>query len=351
MELKNYSESIRIAIAGCGILPLFIVLQIFYYVDHSLFVDMVVFPDTEWYHSIFVSFRGGGNVPQWVHDPFQQRVLFPFITAIFYNLTYPIMPMSEEWYFFAVNSILMVGVGMLLYMLLKTYTSNNFALLGVWLHNLSYPVVWYFLAGLTDTLGYLFVLICLIILKSYKKDEDTWTATTKDFVYFIVLMIGIVVRESVLITLPVWLYIKYKQKPRDWVKAGYSRNDKVFGAFVELLSPFVICGAFFLYYGMSNKTHFNLPPANWWFVTLLCLVPFVPFVLMWKMNKQDSVYTTTVLLYTLYSLFFAAYDGRFLVLGYPIWVALNLQALEKLYHWAINEKELMNRASEALEHG
>lgn len=351
MELKKYSESVRIIIVGFGHLPLFLVLQVLYYVNHPVFVDVVVFPDTLWYNFIFVSLRSGNGIPQWLHSPFKQRVLFPYITAIFYNLTYPIMHMSEEWYFFAVNSILMIGVNILLYTLFKHYTSKKLAIFGVWVHNISFPVIWYFLAGLTDTLGYLFILLGLVFLKVDGDEKDVMFVFKRDVRYFTTLVIGILVRESVLITVPIWLYIKYKQKPKDWVKAGYKTSDKVWNVLFELLPLFILLGAYFIYYGLGNKTHFHLPPANWWFVTILCLVPFVLFFVMWKMNTEDKVYSIFVVLYSVYAMFFTYYDGRFLVLGYPIWIAYTLKVMGRLGDWIRNERDLMNRSTGLLEHG
>jgi len=343
MELKKYSESIRVAIAGCGHLPLFIVLQTFYYVNYPLFLKMVVFPDTNWYQALFVAFREGLGVPAWLHAPFKQRVMFSHITAIFYNLTYPILPMSEEWYFFAVNSIIMIGVNICLYLLFKHYTTGNWAVFGVWVHNLSYPVVWYFLAGLTDALGYLFVLVGLLIIKSYKEDDEFLSLYRKDMFYLLSLLVGVFVRESILITLPIWIYIKIKLKPIEWERDNYSRSDKIVSVIADTSSIVLIMIVTFVYYGIDNKTHFNLPPSSWLLVTFLCLVPFVPFIPKWKMNTQDKLYSIIVILYSVYALFFAFYDGRFLVLGYPIWVGYSLKAINRLIDWLRNELELMNK--------
>jgi hypothetical protein len=342
MESRNYPEWIKGLVAAFGHLPLVIFLQTLYFINYSLFIDLAVFPDTTYYQSMSVSLRQGRGVEDWINAPFRSRVIYPYLTGILHNLLnldpYNTTFMTEEWYLFATNVIIMIFVNIALYVLFKEYTNDKLAILGVWVHNLSYPVVWYFLAGLTDALGYLFILLGLLILKK----RIQWNKT--DIPYFLLIAIGIGVRESVVLTVPLYIYFSYNHFKEDWdnrqVSQPISNLLIEFRKYIFSGITLVILGIMYLmWYGFGGKTNVHAPFHIWLIAIFLSLIPFAPFVFSWHMNNEDKLYSVFVFLYSLYALFFAAFDGRFLALGYPIWVAYNLQVIERLYYWIQNERE------------
>ena len=92
-----------------------------------------------------------------------------------------------------------------------------------------------------------------------------------------------------------------------------------------------IIGVVFVFqYTLGGHGSFHAPAANWLIYIFLCVIPFIPFVYYWNMNKPDLIYSGCVLCLSLYALFFAYFDGRFLVLGYPIWTAYSLRTAETI---------------------
>ena len=332
MELKKYLEYKHILVP-LAFSPVFIVFLILKELSYTLFRNMVWFSDSN--HYFYMSYGFSSET----YLPFKARTLVPTLIGFLRKILSPLNPIinfgDSAVLFFWYNSFVMILVSIVLFLIFREYVDDNWAIAGVWLHNISFPVVWYFYSALTDTTGYLFLIIAIYLIK---KDRN-------DFWIFITIFIGMFARESVLVVVPFWLYSKSKSTDSN---TKYSLTDTrlryVFLAYISIM--------FIMFYEFGQHHNvIHLPVSNWWFITLLCIIPFIPMVFMWKMSKPDMVFSISVLLFSAYALFFVFFDGRFLVIGYPIWVAYNLQVVRKFVDWAINEKELMSRSFKMMEHG
>lgn len=262
----------------------------------DLFASLVVYPDSEKY---ILMANGQHHL---VNYPFRARILVPFLASLIPYLS------GTHLAFFFVNTVAMFGVSVLLFLIFRLYASEKYALFGVLAHNVSYPIVYYFFAALTDTMGYLLVLVGLYLIFT-KRNSYYITA---------VLVVGLLARETILVLLPLWIVSKWNRRERA----------------LAFMSAVLVVFFFVYQYGVGSHTSFRFPAGHWQLVIILSLVPFLPFALFWKKNNLAGIYSLSVVLLSLWAFFFAYFDGRFLVLGYPVWIGLTVQAIErKLKNW------------------
>jgi hypothetical protein len=299
--MKIELEDIILPLVYLSFLPMGVFLLLAYWFDYSFFLSFVKFPDSHYYIEM------ARNISADVELPFRSRVVVPILISILHFMTG-----SNDYYvtFFVFNLFIMGLISFPLYAIFEGYTTEKWAILGVWVHNLSFPVVWYFYSALADTLAYLILLILILMIQNEKSDYQV----------FLIFLFSLLVKETCLIVVPYWLFVKWRE---------YKKTDD--RETLEMVIIFVfLLGLYFLFcYGFYNKTSFNPPNPLWWVYVLLCLVPFVPFLWGWKMKKEDIVYSVTIIFYSVYAMFFASFDGRFLVLGYPIWIGYSLDALRR----------------------
>jgi hypothetical protein len=287
-------------------LPVFLLLVWSLFFAPDLFNYLVVYPDSTFY--ILMANRQHDLV----HYPFRARILVPFLASL-------ISPMPNAVSFFVVNSLTMVMVSVALFYFFRLYVSDKYAVLGVFCHNLSYPIIFYFFAALTDTVAYLFMVLGLYLI---------YTKRTSLLVV-VVLSVGVFARETVLILLPLWIFSLYRVH-----------------RLREIILSVIPIAIFVFQYGLGSHTVFHLPFGHWVQVLVFSLAPFVVFVWFWKPKPADVVYSVSVIALSVFAMFFAYFDGRFLVLGYPVWIGLTLQVLKK---WFVsssgNEAQSLRTAS------
>jgi len=221
-------------------------------------------------------------------------VLVPALAALV-----PWVPVVYKY--LIVDTTAMIVTNIVLYQLLQKYVTGEKALIGIVGHAITFPVLYYFYAVLTDTVCYMIVVIVLYMI------YDERIAT---MLIIPVIAVGVVVRETILITLPLLMVMRIRKEPA-----------QVVIGIIEVGLVYMVI------YGQGSIGVLRMPNPLWWVYVVASVAPFIPFIMKWKVSRYEIVYSGTVIAYAVIALFFAYFDGRFLVYGYPVWIGLTLQAV------------------------
>lgn len=279
-------------------------------------------PDVRAYVTLVDVFRRNASFGD-VGVCFRNRILTPMLASF--------LPFDAYTSLQIVNFFFCIGTAVILFKYLKLFEfSDSNSLLGVIFFTFSFPYMYYGRVPLTDISALFFTILLLYMIK---RDYNI-------FLIFTIISLGVLTRETVIFTLPIYYVYRYLNTGREVIwRYALGIVPIVVIPLVRILISNVVSEVATGYVWMPNlnRIFFNIDKLfafsdlDVWF-TVLPFIFLVPTYLardkiikIWS-DQLKFLFITGVFLFCipLYGFSAAYFDGRFIWVLYPVSIPLIL---------------------------
>ena len=293
--------------------------------------DSSLFKDSDEYVAYVKYFRGE-NIHKNIRQPFIYRPFVPFVASL--------LPFSPLTSLNIINLVsLLISVFMLYRLLLICGIPFNYSIVGCLMFVFSFPAFYYGTVGYIDPVLILFLILCTYFI-----------ITEKTAPFIITLIIGCVVKETIIIIIPVYILYNYLRS-NPWKLPLVILLLSYLGV-MWIIRTIYPDKAQYLWSPSFDTLTFNITRLRAWVSNIFTLgIPGFLFIILSIKQGWRKTFTNKPLYYSLVAGFFlsltltlfaamSAYlDGRYVWTSYPFSIPLSLLLLMSKREAKIEERE------------